>query len=106
MKQQEGWRIERQQLRAGLERIRFFDAQGQQYRNEFFLATQQKLPRGSNSLPGISCAVVASDTCTGDFFWQEDIYADFRLPAKYAGDWPEIYQEITRVLTLLKKVQP
>jgi hypothetical protein len=109
---QEGFRIERQQLHAGLERVRFFDAQGTQYRHAFYLATQEKRPL-SNDIPGIACGTYSGpapsyspEICTGGMFWQEDIYADFRLPAQYAGDWPEIYQEITRVLTLLKKVQP
>lgn len=105
----EGFRIERLQLRPSLERVRFFDAQGKQYRHEYFLATQQKLPLSRNSLPGIACdpypdaSSGAKPGCTGGIFWQEDVYADFRLHAKHASDWPEIYQEINRVLSLLKK---
>ena len=105
--QKGGLRMERGQLRPGLERVRFFDAQGQ-YRREYFLATQENLPRG-NSLPAIACdlypdsAPKALPWCTGGFFWQEDVYADFRLHAKHANDWPEIYLEITRVLQLLRK---
>lgn len=107
--QKEGFRIERQQLRPDLERVRFYDAQGKPYRLEYFLATQQKLPLSRNSLPGIACEPYpdvspgAKPGCTGSIFWQEDVYADFRLHAKHANDWPEIYQEITRVLSLLKK---
>ena len=110
--QKEGFRIERQHLRPNLERVRFFDVLGQPYRLEYFLATKEKLPLGAN-VPGISCEALTSNEssntfagCTGGMFWQEDVYADFRLHAKQAKDWPEIYQEITRVLALLKKAKP
>jgi hypothetical protein len=99
--------MERSQLRPGLERVRFFSAKGQ-YRHEYFLATQQTLPRG-NSVPGIACDLYpdskpnALPRCTGGFYWQEDVYADFRIHAKHANDWPEIYLEIIRVLQLLGK---
>ena len=44
--------------------------------------------------------------CAATEFWQPDIYADFQFSAKDAKDWPEIHQEIIRVLNLLQKVQP
>jgi len=97
-----------QQIRPDLERIRFFDDKGNAFRHEFFLAAQVVEPLGI-SKPGISCEYAAytdfdfKTDCTGGFFWQEDIYVDFRLPAKYASDWPAIYQEIIRVLSLLRK---
>jgi hypothetical protein len=107
--QKAGFRMERQQLHPNLERVRFFDAQGVQYRMEYFLATQQKRPLDGNA-PGIACELYSEQMpgnshagCTGGFFWQDDIYADFRLHAQHANDWPQIYQEIIRVLQLLKK---
>jgi hypothetical protein len=108
--QKEGFRMERQQLRPELERVRFFDAQGKPYRNEFFIATKEKSPLGTR-VPGIGCEspnaneiLDAMRGCTGGFYWQPDIYVDFRLHAKHANDWPEIYKEIIRILQLLKKV--
>jgi hypothetical protein len=109
--QKQGLRMERQQIRPELERIRFFDAQGNQYRHEYFLATQQRKIRGSGP-PGIACDRYpdprpnALPRCTGGMFWQEDVYADFRFLARHATDWPAIHQEMVRVLNLAKKVQP
>ena len=109
--QKQGLSIERQQLRPDLERVRLFDAQGKQYRHEYFLATQQRKIRG-DGIPGIACDLYpdpkpnALPRCNGGMFWQEDVYADFRLHAKHATDWPVIHQEIVRVLNLAKNVQP
>lgn len=108
--QKQGLRIERQTLRPELERIRFFDAQGHQYRLEYYLATQQRKVRG-DGVPGVACDLPdqkprALPRCTGGVFWQEDIYADFRFHAQHAADWPAIHQEIVRILNLAKKVQP
>ena len=106
--QKQGLRMERQQLRPELERVRFFDSQGKQHRHEYFLATQQQKILGTG-LPGIACdpnpdpAPGARPGCTGGFFWQPDVYADFRFSATHAQDWPAIYQEIIRVLNLIKK---
>nr|WP_315464100.1 hypothetical protein [uncultured Rhodoferax sp.] len=108
--QKEGFRMERQQLRPDLERVRFFDAQGKSYRREFFIATNEKKPLGAQA-PSINCdppdvkgTIHAMAGCSGGFFWQPDIYVDFRLHAKHSSDWPEIYKEIIRILALLKKV--
>ncbi len=108
--QQQGLRIERKQLRPELERIRFFDSQGLQYRHEYYLATQQRKIRGDGA-PGVACdhpddRPNALPRCTGGDFWQEDVYADFRFHAKHATNWPAIHQEIVRILSLAKKVQP
>jgi hypothetical protein len=108
--QKEGFRMERQQLRPDLERVRFFDAQGKSYSREFFIATNEKKPLGAQA-PSINCdppdvngTIDARVRCSGGFFWQPDLYVDFRLHAKHSSDWPEIYKEIIRVLALLKKV--
>ncbi|WP_048441578.1 hypothetical protein [Caenimonas sp. SL110] len=106
----QGLRIEREMLRPELERVRFFDAQGKQYRHEYFLATTQRKTLG-DGVPGVACDLPdprpkALPRCTGGVFWQEDVYADFRFHAKHAVDWPAINQEIVRVLNLAKKVQP
>lgn len=106
--QSQGLRIEREQLNPELVRVRFFDSQGKQHRHEFFLATRQSRVRG-NGAPGVACDPPnqlpnALPRCTGGFFWQEDVYADFRFHAQHAKDWPAIHQEIVRVLNLLKKV--
>lgn len=43
------------------------------------------------------------DSCRTAFIWQPGIGADMRFRAKHGPDWPEIYQETTRILQLLKK---
>ncbi len=90
--QKEGFRMERQQLRPDLERVRFFDTQGKSYRTEFFIATNEKNPLGKN-VPSIGCespdasgAIHTQAGCSGGFFWQPDIYVDFRLHAKHANE--------------------
>lgn len=107
----QGLQMERNQLRPDLERVRFVDSQGKFYRHEYYLASQLSKLLGQGR-PGIACDM-HSDTklqaqagCTGGFYWQEDVYADFRLHAKHASDWPTIHQELIRVLNLAKKVQP
>ena len=104
------FRIDRALLNAGLERVRLIDPSGKQYRHEFFIATDEKRAFGDDP-PVVACepypysAPGVEPTCTGWFYWREDIFADFRFHAKYAQDWPAIYQEIVRVLGLVKKIQ-
>lgn len=43
------------------------------------------------------------DFCTMAFGWQSGISADLRFSGKHSVDWPEIYQETIRVLSLLRK---
>lgn len=40
------------------------------------------------------------------FMWQPGIWMGTRMNQNHGADWPEIYQEITRVLALLKKAKP
>lgn len=107
----QGLQIERTQLRPDLERVRFFDSTGTFYRHEYYLANQQSKPLGPGK-PGVACdlhtdAKLQTEAgCTGGFYWDEDIYVDFRVHARHAQDWPTIHQEIIRVVNLLKKVTP
>jgi hypothetical protein len=106
----QGLQIERKQLRPDLELVRFLDSQGRFYRHEYYLASQQSKLIGQGR-PGIACdlhsdaKLQAQAGCNGGFYWQEDVYADFRLHAKHTTDWPAIHQEIIRVLNLAKKAQ-
>ena len=45
----------------------------------------------------------AFSRCTMAFVWTPGIAADLRFRVMHARDWPEIYQEVGRVLQLLKK---
>lgn len=42
--------------------------------------------------------------CTSGFIWRPGISAYMRFHGRHAQDWPEIYQEVTRILQLIKKV--
>jgi hypothetical protein len=103
-----GLRMERVQMRPDLERIRFFDRVGKQYRHEYWLATNQQRILGDGP-PGISCDLYpgprtgSRPRCTGGMFWQKDVYADFRFHAKHASDWPAIHQEMMRVLGFARR---
>lgn len=68
----------------------------------YYVATQLK---GIDGLPPVA-------TCNHDhprngggtgFMWRDGIFAGISMNQKHCADWPEIYQEITRVLQLLKK---
>lgn len=105
----DGFRMEQISISNDLYRRRFFDQKNRPYRLEYYYFKGGKWPLGKG-VPNTGCEFPSQDDslsrCTGGFFWQEDIYVDFRFPAKYAGDWPAIYQEIIRVLSLLRKVSP
>lgn len=45
----------------------------------------------------------ANDHCSTAFRWHPGISADMRFSAKHRADWPEIYRETQRVLSLLRK---
>lgn len=68
----------------------------------YYVATQLK---GMDGLPPIaSCSHDHPSNGGGTgFMWQPGIWMGTRMNQKHCADWPEIYQEITRVLALLKK---
>jgi hypothetical protein len=103
---QQGKQLERSQVRPGLDAMRVYEPDGKPYRHFYFIATDLKRIRGAGS-PVAACDTDehASATCTSGEFWQPDVYADFRFSAKHANDWPEIHQEIVRVLNLAKRVE-
>jgi hypothetical protein len=106
-----GYRIERQVIRPELEIVRFYDTSDKPYRHVFYVATQRKRIRGSGP-PILGCDPLPSPnlsghaTCTAGEYWQHDVYADFRISASHAQDWPAIHEEIVRVLNLAQKVNP
>lgn len=103
------WIDSRKNIRSGLDAITMKHVIGPrgQYIDHvtYYVATQFK---GLDGLPPVA-------TCNHDhpangggtgFMWQPGIWLGTRMNQKHCADWPEIYQEITRVLTLLKKVLP
>lgn len=101
------WIESRKKIRSGLDAITMKHVIGPrgQYIDHvtYYVATQFK---GLDGLPPVA-------TCNHDhpangggtgFMWQPGIWLGTRMNQKHCADWPEIYQEIARVLTLLKKV--
>lgn len=105
----EGYQTERTKLNPSLELVRFRFPDGKTYSTNFYVATEERRVRGGEP-PVLACDVSTpphpQDSCTAGEYWQADVYADFRFRAKHASDWPEIHQEIIRVLNLANKVQP
>ena len=103
---EQGLRMERTTWSPSLEIVRFYHPDGKQYRRAYYIATQQRRLRGDGP-PIASCdsGTHPDYGCTGGTFMSDDIFADFRFNARHAQDWPEIYQEITRVLQQLRKAQ-
>lgn len=101
-----GWIADRRNLRRGLDAIKMKHVIGPrgQYIDHVthYVATQLK---GTDGLPPVAiCSHVnPSDSGGTGFMWQPGIWAGTRMNQKHCADWPEIFQEITRVLQLLKK---
>jgi hypothetical protein len=95
--------IESVTLSAGLEMHRIKWGPNGESVDRVYVALNQRTATGEPAV--IFCREVDRPLvrCTGGELWQPDVYADFRFSAAHAADWPEIHQEITRVLNLLKK---
>ncbi len=107
--QTKGYRLERSKPSAELEVVKLYDPQGKLHNPTYYTAIAQKDSFTGRS-PAMSCRNDAveqkNNTCSGGEFWEPDIFADYRFNAKHANDWPAINQEITRIRSLIKKVQP
>jgi hypothetical protein len=101
-----GWVASRTTLRPGLDAITMKHVIGPrgQYIDHvtYYVATQLK---GVDGLPPVAtCAHVHPNDSGGTgFMWQPGIWAGTRMNQKHCADWPEIFQEVTRVLQLLRK---
>lgn len=71
----------------------------------YYAATNLK---GVDGLPPVAtCAHDSPDGSGGTgFMWKPGIWLGTRMNQKHCADWPEIYQEITRVLQLIKNAKP
>lgn len=102
-----GWILERRKLRSGLELIRMkpgvVGPRGSRIDHvTYYVATEIK---GADGLPPV--ATCAHDRPEGSggtgFMWQPGIWVGTRMNQRHCADWPEIYQEITRVLQSVRK---
>lgn len=88
--------------RPGLEIWRVKDV-GRAHEEVWVLATSAKSPDGD--FPTVSCRNVGTPhaRCAMGFLWMGSVSVDIRFHGNHAGDWPEIYSEATRILTLLRR---
>lgn len=101
-----GWIASRKMLRPELEAITMKHVIGPNgYYIDFatyYVATMLKGTDGLPPVAGCNHADPRNGGGTG-FMWRSDIWAGVRMNQKHCADWPEIFQEVTRVLQLLKK---
>lgn len=101
-----GWIASRTTLRPGLDAITMKHVIGPRdhYIDHvtYYVATQLK---GVDGLPPVATCSHAHPNDSGGtgFMWQPGIWAGTRMNQKHCADWPEVFQETTRVLQLLRK---
>lgn len=98
---------ERRRIRAGLEEVRFLKPDDPMKGHIIYLATNGQKPMGAGK-PLLICDLYVINprtaVCTGGEFWFPDVYADYRVALQHATDWPEIYQEISRIRQQTRKL--
>lgn len=100
------WVLRRQVLRKGLERLEMKHVKGPDGlfidHTTYYVATDLI---GADGLPPVgTCNHSLRDGGGGGgFMWKDGIWAGIRMNQKHCADWPEIYQEVSRVMNLLKK---
>ncbi len=104
--EENGWVAERKTLRLGLDAIKMKHVIGPNgyYIDHVTYYVATKLV-GMDGLPPVAtCAhVLLNDIGGTGFMWQPGVWVGTRMNQRHCADWPEIFQEITRVLQLLKK---
>ena len=101
--EKEGRVLERKTLRKGLDSLRIKGDDGNLSTYTTYVATELK---GFDGLPPVvACGPPPINDASTGFFWHYGVYVDIRMHTQHCADWPEIYQEIQRVIQLLKKVE-
>jgi hypothetical protein len=104
--QKNGWIKSRLVLRKGLERIEMKHVKGPAGyfidHITYYVATDLVGPDGLPPVGGCNHSLPDGGG-GGGFMWQEGVWAGIRMNQKHCADWPEIYQEVSRVLGLLRK---
>ncbi|SDE13335.1 hypothetical protein SAMN05192589_112154 [Paracidovorax valerianellae] len=101
--EKQGRLISKGSPRAGLEVWKVRDAIQGMPPAVWYVASQLKDNEGFPPVLGCDDQNPQFDRCTMAFTWQSGVAVDMRFRAKHGPDWPEIYQEMMRVLNLLKK---
>jgi hypothetical protein len=100
------WIASRTTLRPGLDVVKMKHVIGPNgYHIDhvtYYVATQLKSTDGF--APVATCQHDSQYGMGGTgFLWQQDVWAGTRMNQQHCADFPEIFQEISRVLTLIKK---
>jgi len=102
-----GWILHREMLRPGLEKIRMRHVIGPSGsaidQSTYFVATELREPSGQPPVAICNLDNPKNSGGTG-FFWKSDIWVETRWNQRLCADFPEIFSEATRVLSLLKEV--
>ncbi|RYD50507.1 MAG: hypothetical protein EOP52_14000 [Sphingobacteriales bacterium] len=103
--------LERVALRPGLDRVRYIRATATAASSSdrspvtVYIATEKRTPDGRS--PVLACALTQDPSQAGGgagFVWKERIYVEILIRAgNVCEEWPEIYDEIERVLNLTKE---
>lgn len=101
------WILRRETLRRGLEVIQMKHVRGPDgyfidY-TSYYVATELRGPDGLPPVGGCNSAPNIGNG-GGGFIWKDGIWAGIRMSPKHCRDWPEIFQEVVRVLSLLTQV--
>lgn len=109
MAQANAWIESRRTLRPGLDVVTMRHAAGPRGHYidhvSYYIATELAGPDGLPPVATCSHADPRNGGGTG-FMWQPGIWAGTGMNQRHCLDWPEIYQEVIRVLQQLRKVQP
>jgi len=104
--QKNDWIASRNTVRPGLDAITMKHVIGphEQYIDHvtYYVATNLV---GLDGLPPVAACNHEHPKNGGGsgFIWQPDIWAGVQINQKHCADWPEIFQETTRILAFLKK---
>ena len=93
----EGKLVKRETLRDGLDRVERLGS----LNYPLYVATKLTTPSGAS--PTLSCDEGPSHGGTSGFVWKPGLRIYVRFSSDHCKDWPEIYSEIIRVLTLVKE---
>jgi hypothetical protein len=97
--QRQGRVVQHTQVRKGLDAWQVNDKGVSEL---WYVATDMKDPAGQPA--ALACRPYPNpDRCTMGFVWQPGVSADVRFDARHALDWPDIYQEVNRVLRDLRR---
>ncbi len=101
--QDQGRLLERSQLRPGLELWRVRDDTSGLPTTAWYVASNLRDGDGEPPVLGCDDRDPKFDRCSMAFTWRPGIAVRLRFRGRHGADWPEIYQEVTRVLSLLRK---